>query len=280
MKIIKLMMVMLVIVVLSGGTFASAQTVNISENADVDVWHYWIAADPAGRLTGPSYILNANYDASTLAFDKRDGVDVFIFSPELPANISDNFKITSASLRVSASATATWAEPGSTTNSYNTNVSIDLFAAGFGPSYDEATWDGTQPYIGSGNSGPVNLDRDPYPIDLATGGSAEENITTATVWASGIPIGYTPGAMSEAFPINFQFDVSNSAIRQELRNDLINGKSSWILSVTYDATQGGGTNYPDIVMTEGVASHAGSFAPILEIEIEDAPVFRIPWKLT
>lgn len=256
-----------------GGLGVRAEIETIETNVTTDYWQYWQNGTPNTRQTGSLFLLSPNYN-SIPTFDIRDGQIILVFEPTLPDGFSGLPRITTATLTVWSDASANWDAPGTTNSLWGSPAQIELFATGFGPNYDEATWDGTQQYVGSPVSfvSTSNVDRDPFPRDLVTDHTVEDNVTTHNPWALGTVENYIKGGMTEAFPIRFEFDTLDPSIQTELHADLLKRKSAWNLSATYIVESVGqpqaGSDYPIIVMQEGVSSRAGSAAPQLTFEVE------------
>lgn len=227
-------------------------TMAVSIPATIDYWQYENASDPLGRTLAPTWVLPPGLGI------RRHGKNVFVF--DMPPSIPNVVGVTAAKLRFHDIPQAVWQPTGvATTDGIPSR--IELYAAGFGPGYDEATWNGTQPLM----PGP---EADPYPRDLALDTNVEDVLTTSTPWSVGAPIGYTPGGMSQAFPIECDFDLGNATVAQELLDDARNGRSSWILSSTYEIDFiGDPGTLPNCINTEGVAFFPGSAPPTLELEL-------------
>ncbi|MDX2177041.1 MAG: hypothetical protein SF028_11290 [Candidatus Sumerlaeia bacterium] len=242
-----------------GGT---PQTADLEFPAAHDVWHYFNAFNAATRELAPPFLLPQSFSGG----DRRDATVALVFDIEAPTGFPANFRVTQARLRVWDIRFAQWTTGG--TNEYGGPRRIELFAAGFGPAYSEATWDGTQPFIGGNNDS--SFPRDPFPRDLATDANVQNEVLSYAPWAIGAPVGYAPGAMTQAFPIDFTLDVADPTIQQELRDDLASGFSSWIVSSTFVADFMGlpGT-IPNVVMAEGIGSHPPATAPTLFLTIEE-----------
>ncbi len=252
---------------------AGGGTVTLDVPASVDVWHYFNAINPAGRQLAPSFLLPPTFPGG----DRRDAVVAVIFRPQLPPGFSPAFRVTEASITYYDIKESAWVSGG--LNAYGGTSEIELFAAGFGPTYAEGTWNGTQPFIGGNND--TTLPRDPFPRDLSTDANVQNTVIGQTPWAIGIPIGYTPGAMTAPFPVRFVLDVSHPAIQAELVEDLQRGSSSWIVSSTFDADfMGEPGTIPSFITLEGVPAHPGSQAPTIHLVVEELAISSAPgWSL-
>lgn len=245
-----------------------------------DCWHYYFNATPGSRTTASLFLAN---DPMFPQFNFRDGVAVVLWDLVLPAPmVGQPITVTSATITYYDAMNANW--PVSAVNSFGENAQIELFAAGYGPRYTESTWTGswTPFFVPPGNdfqggwtttgSDGLHQDRDPFPRDLVTDLHVEDNVTTHTPWAVGDFTGYTPGLMTDAFPITFMLDVMDSTIQAELQADLNDGISGWVVSSTYDqVVMGTPESTPRMIMSEGVGNATfgtSQAAPTLTIEVE------------
>lgn len=258
---------------LAVSTASHAAIVDLEFPVSADVWHYFNAVNGAGRELAPPFLLPPDFTGG----DRRDAVAVFVFRPELPDGFAPTFRVIEARIRYYDITDASWTLGG--TNAYGGSEQLELFASGYGPTYDEATWNGTQPFIGGNNT--ESLPRDPFPRDLATNANVQNTVTGHTPWALGVPIGYTPGGMSAPFPIEFTLDVDDATTQAELVQDLTNEVSSWIVSSTIEADfMGTPGSVPSVITTEGVASNPGSLAPRLFLRVEELiPAAAAQWQL-
>jgi hypothetical protein len=249
----------------AGGTFVGAQAdIELTIPVTVDYWQYENALDPNDRLLAPSWILDQANPG-----DRRHGTVVMVFDFTPPSNLPSAWRVKEARLRHYDMDMAQWV-PG-TTNDYGLPAELQLYKAGFGPTYDEATWDGTQPIIAP---------YEPFCVGINNGTSVTQNVTTATPWALGEPIGYNPGSMTEAFPIDYQFDIEEAIIQQEFRDDILAGKSVWMLSSTHDLSAiGAAGTVPSVITQEGVSSFPGSQPPTLYLTIESTTTAAENWSL-
>jgi hypothetical protein len=127
---------------------------------------------------------------------------------------------------------------------------IELFGAGFGPTYDLATWDEADQYIGDlGNAS------DPFPF--VYGATPQEILHvenhvrglhnqaygvysfTPTPWAIGQPVNYTPGSQTVDFDVEFTVDLSLSDcdVRRYFQEQLDQGRVAVIISSLQEAEQ-------------------------------------------
>ncbi len=242
-----------------------AETITLDVPASIDVWHYFNAINPAGRQLAPPFVIPPSFPGG----DRRDAVGVVVLRPELPVGFSPAFRVNQATVQYHDIAASNWVTGG--TNGYGGAEEIELFASGYGPTYNEATWNGTQPFIGGNND--TTLPRDPFPRDLATDANVQNTVLGHTPWAVGVPVGYTPGAMTAPFPIIFNLNVANPVIQAELVADLQAGSSSWIISSTFEADfQGEPGTIPNFITLEGIASNPGAIAPTLHLVVEELPI--------
>lgn len=239
-----------------------------------DQWQYPFAFSGGTRPTGPVFTVNSP------DFNIRDGVNILRWNTA--AQIQPD--LGPASYTIHACTVTLWNAPGAGwtltgVNSFNIPNRVELFGAGYGPTYSEAAWTETSPFIGA-NGGPAP--RDPYPIHFLTGGRAEDATDTANIaWALGAPQGYTPGSQSAPFPIVFAFNVSAATTQDYLKQSLHIGRVTWINTSTLEALdQTPGGPYPDIVLREGVGAYPGSQAPKLELLATIAdPSAVVHWSL-
>lgn len=248
-----------------GAPPAGGETVTLDVPATHDVWHYFNAINPAGRQLAPPFLLPPSFPGG----DRRDATVAVIFKPQLPNGFSPAFRVNEASITYYDIAASAWTPGG--TNGYGGIEEIELFAAGFGPAYNEATWNGTQPFIGGNNES--SAPRDPFPRDLATDANVQNSVLSYTPWSIGAPIGYTPGAMTAPFPVRFTLNVAHPIIQAELVADLQGGCSSWIVSSTFEADfQGEPGTIPSFITLEGVPSNPGAAPPTLRLVVEELPI--------
>jgi len=225
------------------------------------------------------------HDTPEFEFNNRDGMFIVKFAVEVPESLEGKaFRVKSARVRYWEPKTAAWTFDE--LNSYGQPERIELFAARFGPTYDEATWTMADPYVGSTNA--VYAQRDPYPVDLRSAERVEENVIVYdpvdapdgyTPWALGQPVGYTPGEMTDAFPVDFHLDVNDPTVQAELLADLESGLSSWVFSATFRRTGGAGQPSrpnPEVIQRAGLDNPAHGTrqeAPSLVLELE--PVYPV-----
>ncbi len=267
------------------GASAGAAVVAVEGTLLDDRWQYPFNTNPLTREKGALYV----HDTPQFQFNKRDGMFIVKFAVDVPEELEgQKFRVRSARLRYWEPKTAAWAF--GELNTYGHPERIELFAARFGPTYEESTWTMAAPFIGSTNS--VFNQRDPYPADLRTFERTEEAVipydaTEApdgyTHWGLGLPVGYTPGAMTDSFPVDFHLDVNDPTIQAELLDDLESGFSSWFFSGTFRRTGGPGQPSlpnPEVIQRAGLANATFGTkqqAPSLLLELE--PVYEIETTL-
>jgi len=231
-----------------------------------DRWHYPFNFTPGTRPTA-SIFWNNGRDFPI--FNKRDGVAILKWDTSAsvtPGEASSDYHISGCTVTVHNVASATWELSGLNTDGVQKR--LELFGVGF-TSIDPETWVESTPFVGGNVGGPVPAQpRDPFPIDLATQGHAEDLIT-AIPWALGTPLGYNPATQSTPFPIQFAIDVTQPAIQSYLQEALSKGRVYWIVATTIDAPVMGGSpsSSPVLVMKEGTGSIPGSESPKLEIQL-------------
>jgi len=263
------------------GATAHAQTVFVEAELLEDRWQYPFNSNPLTREKGALYV----HDTPQFQFNNRDGMFIVKFGLSVPEQLEgQSFRVRSARIRYWEPKTAAWDFGG--LNTYGQPERIELFAARFGPTYEEETWTMADPYIGSTNS-VYNL-RDPYPVDLRDFDRVEEKVVPYdpdeapdgyTEWALGFPVGYTPGEMDDSFPVDFYLNVNNPTIQQELLEDFESGFSSWFFSATFRRTGGPGQPSlpnPEVIQRAGLNNTTfgtSQQAPSLWLELE--PVYEV-----
>lgn len=253
--------------VLSAVIPATAET-DATVTLSVDRWYYPFNGTPGTRSTGSMFAYVAQPGDPVYGFNYRDGYVILKFDVELPLEFQggDPYVIKSASLEFWDQPSANW-DPLA--------VDIELFAAGFGPTYSEATWAGTEGFVGGGLTAPPDP-RDPYPRNLDDDSHAEDD-TNAVPWALGDPDDvYTgSGGLSEPFKVVFDLDVNDPTIEAELLADIASGVSSWIVCSNLELGGIGGTGFPIMYMSENgsIPSPAtpASLRIVLEAEDNQAP---------
>lgn len=250
------------------GQSITAQTTEIVGTLAGDKYSYWSVADGGTRDRAAVFAFQgAPPPAPQFFFDYHDSQFVGQWDLTIPAPlVGESLNVVSATLEV-------WNVKG---DQWDPNAAeVRLFAAGFtgNNGFTEDTWTENTPYFGATAFNPGV--RDPFPKELGTGDNAA-NDPAATVWALGdVDPSYTGVPASdpdEAFKITFDLDVNNIAIQTELRQDLENGVSSWVIVSSYLAAQPPAVAfYPQIITKEGVANAAygtAQQAPRLVLEVE------------
>jgi hypothetical protein len=234
-----------------------------------DTYSYWSVSDGGTRDRAAVFAFEqAPPPAPQFFFDYHDGLLIAQWELTLPA------ELIGATLNVVSATVEVWNRKGAQWNPASGDVR--LFAAGFtgSNSFTEQTWTETTAYVGPSAFAPGA--RDPYPRDRVTDASAANN-PAATPWAVGTinPADYTgvpANDPDEAFKITFALDVNNTTIQNELRDDLANGRSSWVIASTFAAAQPPAVAYyPEIVTKEGIANTTygtAQQAPRLVLEVE------------
>lgn len=159
---------------------------------------------------------------------------------------------------------------------------VELFGAGFGPVFTAASWVETSIFVGSDSSG--NFPRDPFPLvyrDVigdplhaedgikglhnmgltpALCGPPDDNCPfTATAWAIGSPVNYTPGSQTTPFDVVFQVDPNQAGgrVREYFQEGLNAGRVIIIVSSLGDAVlMGGQDGFPAFFMKESTVEGA------------------------
>lgn len=232
--------------VLTGlGAVAAAQT-EVTGTLKNDRWYYPFNATPGSRASAGIFSF-FDGGASGFKFNYRDGEALIQWELTVPTELqSSSFFVSSARIEFYDTKNADWT-PG--------DGEIEAFAAGFGPTYSEATWVGTEAYIGGTPS--TAAQRDPYPRNLGTDTHAEDDLA-GIPWGTGVYPGYT-GSTAEAFKVTIDLDVFNPDIQAELQADLASGLSSWLITATFPGAQPGPgpqPSYPQVILSEGVGDTA------------------------
>lgn len=231
-----------------------------------DQWQYPYNATPGEKEKGVVFW----NDASTYEeFNRRDGVAILAWDTTaqiLPGMPLEAYAVSGCTVTVWNTAQANWVLEG--LNNNGVPVAVELFGVGF-DSIEPEDWQESSSIVAGRVPGPIPpTPRDPYPIDLLTGDHAED-ATNAVAWSSGLPLEYTPGAMTESFPIRFVLDVEHPRVREYLSDNLHRGRVFFTVTSTMDAsiTYGAGStgDSPEIIFKEGVVNHPGAQAPRLEI---------------
>lgn len=231
-----------------------------------DRWHYPFNATPGDRASGPLFVVS---DATDLvSFNYRDGLDIISWNTEslVPKGLSlYDYQVESCTVTVWNIADASWDLTG--TNSFGIPHRIELFGVGFDSVATAETWTESTAYVGAGPSTPGTA-RDPFPIHYRTGGHAEDATTPVDItWALGEPVGYTPGAMTNAFPIVFAPDVTSTTTQLYLRESLAAGVVHWMVAATFETSQQAAPGpVPNLIFKEGVSTFGGNPA-LLEMTV-------------
>ncbi|MBE7487360.1 hypothetical protein HS121_03760 [bacterium] len=231
-----------------------------------DRWHYPFNFSPGTRPTA-SIFWNNGRDFPI--FNKRDGYVILRWNTSslIPSgNAPESYLVEGCTVTVFNVASATWTLDG--LNSDGVQKRLEMFGVGF-TDINPETWVESTAYVGGNVGGPVPAaQRDPYPLDLATQGHAEDSLN-ALPWALGTLIGYNPPNQTAPFPIVFTLDTSQPSIRAYIQQSLSLGRLYWIVATPIDAPVMGGSpsSSPVIIMKEGVGSHPGSEAPRMAIEL-------------
>jgi hypothetical protein len=167
---------------------------------------------------------------------------------------------------------------------------IEMFGCGFGPVYTPSGWNELSPYIGADSV--VNTARDPYPLayrinedgtadtvhveDSAKGLHNEQLDPplfsfTPQPWATGIPMGYAPGAQIQPFAVQFEIDLclSDARVRRYFQEGLSAGRVAVIVTSMKEEAAFGQSDPAQrhIFVTKDGAGSGGLLAPRLSIEL-------------
>ncbi len=262
------LLIHLAIVTSSCSQAAWAQIHDATTELSSDRWQYPYNFTPGTRQNGPLFVLDATDSQS---FNARDGMVIIKWLVSLPSVLQGDLEVTSATLRFWDRKQANYAIGSLSPSGFVQQ--IELYAARFDEPYSESSWQGTEPYIGAGvGSATTAVERNPYPIDLLTSEHVENKVATATPWATGEPVGYTPGQMTDSFPIDFVLDVQNPSIQEELLQDLFTGFSSWFISATFEINSQDASEIPQVLMSEAVGNAGFGIshqAPSLLIQVQE-----------
>lgn len=243
-----------------------------------DRWHYPFNTSGGARTTFPVFFSSVPIFAGT--FNPRDGEGVFAWDTSTVVSTGYDpsaYEVAACRVTVWNTAAAQWNLTG--TNGTGMPHWLEIFGTGFGPTYSASNWDETDAFVGGSVATP-RAPRDPYPINLLTGGHAEDVTSTQRIaWAYGTPQGYVPNAMTAPFPVTFELDVLDPTIRTYLQESLSAGRLVWTLCSTIDAAQqqGGGIN-PEYVSKEGVATHPGAQAARVELVLKSPASDVSNWR--
>jgi len=244
---------------LAGGVGMPAALAQSSYHFDSpgdDQWQYPFNASVGTRTAGSVFL-----NAATATFDLRDAIVLLRWdtSAQIPTGQEPSYyDLQSLTLNVWNKAGAVW--PATT--------EVQLYGVGYGDVYDASAWNELSTIVAG--APPIgDPDRDPYPITLT--GKRAENSLSATPWALGNPVSYTPGAQATPFKIEFIMDMQNPVIRAYVQAGLREGQLTFAISTDH-LTAGMGepeTARPTLVMKEGVSANPDSEAAELDITLAD-----------
>lgn len=280
---------MLVLSALAGGLLTPGlvtgdpAAVEVEGNLLSDRWHYPFNATPGTRPNAGLFTYVPG-GGPAFSFDYRDGSAIVQWELEVPVELAgQEFEVLAARIEYWDFRDAEW-DPAS-------GGVIELFATGFvgddedddGAGYREASWTGTEPFVGGSIDPGSSAPRDPYPRDLVTNGRAENN-PGATPWAIGDPGSYTGGPVGDAFQVTFDFDVSDPVIQAELVSQLEKGRATWTITSTFPGAQpgDGDSAYPNVITSDGVANPGfgdSQEAPALHLTLAPAVTSVSDWNL-
>lgn len=161
---------------------------------------------------------------------------------------------------------------------------IELYGAGFGPTFSAQTWRETSLYVGSDSAS--DLPRDPFPLAFTPDGAhalhVEDNIKglhneplgiiqfSPEPWAIGVPQDYVPGEQAVPFAVEFEIDlrVGAGSVHRYFREQLDAGRVAVVVtSLTEAAFMGSSATFPSFYTKEGFGFEPGAFAPRLEVHV-------------
>ena len=149
---------------------------------------------------------------------------------------------------------------------------IELFGAGFGPTFTYANWTETSTYVGGDDQDLVP--RDPFPFmfegNTSTKKHVEDNVKdqfTPVPWAVGTPVGYTPGNQQTTFPVQFDINLalSNGNVLSYYQNQLAGGRVFAIVTSLRETFKQASSGFPTFFTKEGAALDPNGKAPELII---------------
>lgn len=166
---------------------------------------------------------------------------------------------------------------------------FELFGGGFDPAgvfFNELTWIETSFFEGW-NQQLTPVPRNPFPFVYQDGTleklHVEDNIAgfhnealgvfefTPTPWATGEPIGYTPGAMVAPFEVDFELDLGLSCgeVRRYFEDQLDKGRVIVIVTSLFETSQQPGDVIP-MFYANTAAAGANLYPARIEIVLSDA----------
>ncbi len=149
---------------------------------------------------------------------------------------------------------------------------IELFGAGFGPSFTYANWTETSTFVGGDDQDLIP--RDPFPFmfdgNTSTKKHVEDNVKdhfTPVPWAVGMPNGYTPGNQPAPFAVQFDVDLamSNGQVLSYYQNQLAGGRVFAIVNSLRETFKQAPSGFPTFFTKEGAALDPNGKAPELVI---------------
>lgn len=182
-------------------------------------------------------------------------------------------------------------EPGDTdgeSDDVDAGRPFELFGAGFDPAgvfFDETTWTETSFFQGW-NQQTTPVKRNPFPFVYQDGTleklHCEDNISglhnealgvtrfTPMPWATGHPIGYTPGAQATAFDIEFNIDLSLSCgeVRRYFQDQLDRGRVIVIITSLSETFIQAGAGFPEFYLNTSTPGE-NPFPARLEVTLTD-----------
>lgn len=242
----------------------SAQPTEITGSLLGDRYSYWIVGDGGTRDLTPVFAFEqAPPPAPQFEFNYYDSLLIAQWEFTIPVELQgESLFVESAQLVVYNKNDVEW-DPST--------GEVHLFDAGFLPAgaFTESEWTENTAYVGPTSS--LDADRNPFPVDLVTGTTAEDD-PNATPWAVGvIDPSYTGNNPVDAFTITFDLDINNNTIQTTLQDDLSNGLSTWVIGSTFAASQPPAPiTYPQLITKEGVGNTGygtSQQAPALVLEV-------------
>ena len=163
---------------------------------------------------------------------------------------------------------------------------IELFGAGFGPTYSLLSWNELSPYAGGDQY--TLRPRDPFPFtyepqtlamlhvedSLKGAHNSAVGVThfTAIPWAIGVPINYTPGNQPVPFDVVFDVDLAafNGQVQGYFQNQLAVGRVVVVITCLRETSKQGAGN-PNFFTKEILNIDPSVRAPTLRIEFASPP---------
>lgn len=296
---------------------AAAQTFDFATPSD-DRWQYPFNFSGGFRTTASCFSSLGTGTPAFSNFNDRDGVLIVAWNTAgliAPGQGAANYDIESIVVTVTNEPLAEWpidlstdewftfdfnndgtlnadgiprGQPGDTdgeSDDADAGRPLELFGAGFGPTYTAASWNENSAYVGGTDA--VSLPRDPFPFVFEDGTGTvlhcEDSVQgqhnpglgnfTPTPWAIGVPVNYVPDSQPVAFDIRFSINLSLSdgRVRSALQEQLNQGRVFAYITCLADTEQFGSSfGIPSLYSKEAVQQGInGAKAPQLTIVLHE-----------